>query len=364
LVLRSLSKAADVDPGFAYRNLIGSHISTSSTSITLEDREHFFREVEERIAGEPWVRSATVSGNALLSGHGSVNVRGVGDQEPQPTVLSRVHDGFFEKLDIELVQGRGFTPADSSGGRAVAILNRPAADRLFPNGPAVARPIWFVNENADDQEFEVVGVVGDTKVRDFLAPAEPAVYLPFRQQAYGSGSAILVTTVGDPDQSVPVLHRWLRGFEPHLAIVNVVSYREVVRGALFNQRMNAELFSLLAIFGLVLAGVGIFSVVSLSVTRRTREIGVRKAIGASGSEINRLVVRQALIPVGVGLTLGLAVSLGASRLLQSLLFGIEPSDPVGVLGGITVLILTAVMAAYLPARRAGRVDPVRALKVE
>ena len=111
----------------------------------------------------------------------------------------------------------------------------------------------------------------------------------------------MVTTMGDPDQAVPMLHRWLREFEPHLAIVNAVSYREVVRGALFTQRMNAELFSVLAMFGLVLAGVGIFSVVSLSVTRRTREIGVRKAIGASGPEINRLVVRQAMVPVLVGL---------------------------------------------------------------
>jgi len=364
LVLKSLSKAGDVDPGFAYQNLIGSHISTSSTSVTVEDRERFFREVEERVAEEPWVRSATVSGNALLSGHGSVNVRGVGDEEAQPTVLSRVHDGFFEKLNIALVQGRTFSAEDTAGGMSVAILNRPAADRLFPDGSAVARSIWFVNEGADDQELEVVGVVGDTKVRDFLAPPEPAVYLPFRQQAYGSGSAILVTTMGDPDQAVPVLHRWLREFEPHLAIVNAVSYREVVRGALYTQRMNAELFSVLAIFGLVLAGVGIFSVVSLSVTRRTREIGVRKAIGASVPEINRLVVRQAMLPVMVGLFIGIAVSIGASRLLESLLFGVEPSDPAGLLGGGAVLILTAVVAAYLPARRAGRVDPVRALKVE
>ncbi len=364
LVLKSLSKAGDVDPGFAYQNLIGSHISTSSTSVTVEGRERFFREVEERIAEEPWVRSATVSGNALLSGHGSVNVRGVSDEEPQPTVLSRVHDGFFEKLAIEVVDGRTFVPEDTAGGRSVAILNRPAANRLFPDGPAVARSVWFVSEGAEDQEFEVVGVVGETKVRDFLAPPEPAVYLPFRQQAYGSGSAILVTTMGDPDQAVPLLHRWLREFEPHLAIVNAVSYREVVRGALFTQRMNAELFSVLAVFGLVLAGVGIFSVVSISVTRRTREIGVRKAIGASVPEINRLVIRQAMVPVLIGLLLGIAGSLGTSRLLESLLFDVDPADPMGILGGSAVLILTATLAAYLPARRAGGVDPVRALTVE
>jgi len=364
LVLKTLSNAGNIDPGFDYENLIGSHISTSSTSLVPEEREQFFREVEERIAEEPWVRSATVSGNALLSGHGSVNARGVGAEEPQSILLSRVHDGFFEKLNIELVGGRTFASFDSAGGASVAVLNRPAAERLFPDGDAVARRLWFVNEGVEDQEFEVVGVVGDTRVRNFLIPAEPAVYLPFAQQAYGSGSAILVTTMGDPDLAVSMLHRWLRDFEPHLAIVNAISYKEVVRGAIYTQRMNAELFSLLAVLGLFLAGVGIFGVVSLSVSRRTREIGVRKALGATGGEINGLVVRQALGPVMVGLTVGVAASLAASKLVRSLLLGVEPSDPLGLVGGSLVLILTAVVAAYLPAQRAGKVDPVRALKVE
>ena len=364
LVLRTLANAGDIDPGFEYEQLIGSHISTSSTSILPEDRERFFKEVEERISLEPWVQSATVSGNAPLSGHGSVNVRVTGAEEPTSILVSRVHHGFFEKLDIELIAGRPFTDFDSAGATPVAVLNRPAADRLFPDGNAVARRLWFVTEGGEDQEFEVVGIVGDTKVRDFLIPAEPAVYLHYAQHAYPTGSALLVTTLGSPEQAVPMLHRWLREFEPHLAIVNAVSYREVVRGALYTQRMNAELFSVLAIFGLVLAGVGIFSVVSLSVTRRTREIGVRKAIGATGAEINRLVIRQALGPVVVGLVAGLAVSLGASKLVRSLLFGVEPSDPLGLLGGSVVLLLTAAVAAYLPARRARSVDPVRALKVE
>ncbi len=364
LVLRTLANAKDIDPGFEYEQLIGSHISTSSTSIVPEDRERFFKEVEERISLEPWVQSATVSGNALLSGHGSVNVRVAGADEPTPTLISRVHDGFFEKLGIELVDGRTFSASDSAGGIPVAVLNRPAAERFFPDGNAVARRVWFVTENGEDQEFDVVGVVGDTKVRNFLIPPEPAVYLHYAQQTYPTGSALLVTTLGSPEQAVPMLHRWLREFEPHLAIVNAISYREVVRGALYTQRMNAELFSVLALFGLVLAGVGIFSVVSLSVTRRTREIGVRKAIGATGREINRLVVRQALGPVVVGLVAGLAVSLGASKLIQSLLFGVEPSDPLGLVGGSMILLMTAAVAAYLPARRAGSVDPVKALKVE
>ncbi|MFH1763992.1 MAG: ADOP family duplicated permease [Gemmatimonadota bacterium] len=364
LVLRTLVNAGDIDPGFEYEQLVGSHISTSSTSIVPEDRERFFREVEERISMEPWVRSATVSGNAPLSGHGSVNLRVVGAEEPAPTLVSMVHFGFFEKLGIDLVVGRTFTDFDDAEAAPVAVLNRPAAERLFPGGNAVAGRLWLVAGGGEEQEFEVVGVVGDTKLRDFLIPPEPAVYLPYAQHPYPTGSALLVTTAGSPEQAVPLLHRWLREFEPHLAIVNAISYKDVVRGALYTQRMNAELFSVLAAFGLILAGVGIFSVVSLSVTRRTREIGVRKAIGATGGEINRLVIRQALGPVVVGIAGGLVVSIGASRLVQSILFGVEPSDPLGLVGGSVVLLLTATTAAYLPALRAGRVDPVRALKVE
>jgi len=362
LVLKTLANAGAVDPGFEHEQLIGSHISTSSTGVQVDERERFFRELEERIAQEPWVVSATFSDNAPLSGHGSTNVRTAGQDEPSSSVVSMVRQGFFEKLGITLLEGRTFAAFDTAGGTRVAVLNRPAAARFFPGGRTTGGTIWLGNGGGEDQEYEVVGVVGDVKVRDFLAPAEPTVYLPFAQQSYGSGAALLVTTTGSPESSVPLLHRWLRAYEPHLAIVNAITYKDVVHGALYTQRMNAEMFSALAVLGLILAGVGIFSVVSLSVSRRTREMGVRKAIGATGGDINRLVVRQALGPVLLGLLAGLAVALGTSRLVESLLFGVEPSDPIGLMGGSLVLLLTAALAAYLPARRAGRVDAARALK--
>jgi len=345
LVLKTLAAAGAVEPGFEYEQLIGSHVSTSSTGLQPEEREEFFRELEARIAEEPWVVSATVSGNAPLSGHGSVNVRVAGQDEPIRGLVSSVHQGFFEKLNIDLLEGRTFAAFDTAGGAPVVVLNRPAAERYFPDGRAAGSTVWVVGGGGEDQAYEVVGVVGDVKVRDFLSPAEPAIYLHYAQQAYPTGSALLVTTAGSPEQSVPLLHRWLREYEPHLAIVNAITYKDVVRGALYTQRMTAEMFSVLAILGLILAGVGIFSVVSLSVSRRTREIGVRKAIGATVGDINQLVIRQALGPVLMGLFVGLAVALGASKLLQSLLFGVEPSDPVGLVGGGLVHLLTASLVA-------------------
>jgi predicted permease len=364
LVLRTLNAAGSVDPGFQYEQLIGSHISTSSTGVQVEERERFFRELEASLEREPWVVSATFSAYAPLSGHGSINIRVEDQEELSSALVSQVHEGFFQKLGIPLLEGRAFAPFDTAGGGPVVVLNRPAAEQFFPGGGAVGSTLWVAEGGGEDQPYQVAGVVGDVKARDFLGPPEPTVYRPYAQQAYGSGSGLLVTTAGSPREAVPLLQQWLRAYEPHLAIVNAITYQEVVGGALYTQRMNAEMFSVLAILGLILAAVGIFSVVSLTVSQRTREMGVRKALGATRSDINALVVRQALRPVLLGLVVGLGVALGFSTLVESLLFGVEPWDPAGVLGGSVVLLVTAMVAAYLPARRAGGVDAVRALKAE
>ena len=163
---------------------------------------------------------------------------------------------------------------------------------------------------------------------------------------------------------MPRLYRWLRDFEPYLAIINVVPYKDVVGGFLYTHRMNAEMFSLLAFLGLVLSAVGIFSVVSLAVSRRTREIGIRLAIGAERGDIGRLVIGRALISVGLGLALGLAGALAMSGLVRSLLYGVEPTDPLTLAGGAGVLVLATLAAAYLPARRAAAVEPTTALRHE
>jgi predicted permease len=364
LVLRTLASVGDLDPGFDYEPLIGSHVSTSSTTVTVEERERWFHDLAEQISREPWVRSATVSGTAPLSGHRTADFRLDGLVEPEPLMVAPVHVGFFETMGIDLLAGRVFTPFDTLGAPDVVVLNQPMAERFFPDGDAVGRRIWQTTGDGSDRAFEVVGIVGPTKVRDFLAEPEPAVYLAFRQWTYGTGAALVLSTTIDPTAAVPLMQQWLRAYEPHMAIVNVLTYRDVVRGSIYTQRMNAELFAALAVLGLLLASVGIFSVVTLAVSRRTREIGIRKAIGARRGDINRLVIVRALTPVGLGLALGLAASFAAAGLVRGLLHGVEPSDPTTLVAGSTVLLLTALVAAWLPARRAGRVDPIEALRTE
>ncbi len=365
LVIRTLVSVTNLDPGFSYDHLVVTHISTSSTTLEAGERDRFFREVARRISEEPWARAATVADYPLLSPHPSAELRLDGMTDPVPLVYSKVIPGFFEALGIELLEGRAFGAADTAGARDVVLVNGLLARRFFADGSPVGRRIWWPGaDDAEDRPFEIIGVVSDTKTQDYLAEAEPTVYLSYPQHNYPTGSALLVSAMGDPAATVPTLYRWLRDFEPHLAIVNVVPYNDVVRGFVYTHRMNAEMFSALAFLGLTLAAVGIFSVVSLAVSRRTREIGIRAAIGAQRTDIGRMVIARAMTPVLLGLFVGLAASFAVTGLVRSLLFGVEPNDPLTLVGGACVLVLAALAAAYVPARRATAVDPVHALRHE
>jgi predicted permease len=364
LVLRTLASVVSLDPGFAYDQLVVTHVSTSSTNLEVEERDHFFRDMPARLAEEPWVNSATVADYPLLSPHMSADLQLEGQDDPTALVYSRVIPGFFEALGIDVVQGRGFEAYDTIGSTDVAMINQALATRFFPGDHPIGRRIWWTQADESVREFEIVGIVRDTKTQDFMSEPEATVYFAYPQFRYPTGSALILATNIDPGASIPSLYRWLRDYEPHLAIVNVIPYRRVVSGILYTQRMNAEMFSALAFLGLVLAAVGIFSVMSLAVSRRTREIGIRTAIGAQRTDIGRLVVAQAMVPVGVGLLIGLGASFAAAGLVRGLLFGVEPTDPTTLFAGSLVLIVAALVAAYLPARRAASVDPIIALRQE
>jgi predicted permease len=364
LVLRTLVAAGDVDPGFAYNRLVVTHISTSSTTLEVAERDRFFRELAERLGEEPWARAATVADYPLLSPHRSAELRLDGQSDPVELTYSKVIPGFFAALDIEVLQGRAFVAGDTAGAPDVAVVNERLARRFFSGEEPVGRRLWWPGSAGTERAFEIVGVVRDTKTQDFLSDTEPTVYFSYPQHDYPTGSALLVSTAGRPEPVLPLLYQWLRDFEPHLAIVNVVTYKDVVRGFLYTQRMNAEMFAALAFLGLALAAVGIFSVMSLSVSRRTREIGIRMSIGAQRGDIGRLMIGRALVPVALGLAVGLAASLALTELVRSLLYGVEPIDPLTLVVGTAVFVAAALSAVYLPARRAAAVDPMTAVRHE
>jgi cell division protein FtsX len=199
-------------------------------------------------------------------------------------------------------------------------------------------------------------VVEDVKLRNLLADPEPAVFVRYDDPTWPTTNAILVRTVGPATPgTVGDLRRWLNAYEPHMTVINSVSYRDVVAGSLYTQRMNAELFTALAGLGLALACAGIFSVVSLAVARRRKEIGIRKAMGATPGRIRGRMVGKALIPVAVGGAVGFGVALMGAGLVESLLFGISPLDPGTLVVGVMTLLLASAAAAFFPAWMASRI---------
>lgn len=363
LVIKTLTTVSSLDPGFAYENMVASYVSTSSTGVDTEDRERWFRVLAATLAEEPWVEAATISDRAPLSFQGSADLVLEGQSEPVTFPVSRVNPGFFETLKIRLIRGRSFVTTDNADGPTVAIVNEELVRRHFPEQEPIGRRIlWPGFEDGEDRTFEIVGVVADAKHQDFIGKPPPTAYFSYPQHRYPSGSALVLATKIDPAASIPLLYKWLRDFEPYVAIVNILPYTEVVRGLLYTQRMNAVLFSTLALLALAIAAVGLFSVVSLAVSRRTREVGIRMSLGAQRSDIGSLVLSRAMVPVAVGLGFGLLGSLATTRLVRALLIDVAPTDISTLIGGTLALLAVALIAAIYPAHRAASADPMTALR--
>ena len=261
--------------------------------------------------------------------------------------------------------GRAFTVGDTMGTPGVAIVNELLAQRYFGTAQALGHRLWLpATGSTPERAVTIVGIARNDRERDLLSDPEPVVYLAYPQYGYTSGSSLVVATTIDPAAAVPHLYQWLRQYEPHLAIVNAIAYRDVKRGFLYVQRMNAELFTTLAVLAVVLAVAGLFSVVSLAVGRRRREIAIRMAIGASRGDIGRLILTRAMTPVIAGMGIGVAGSMAMTGLVRSLLYGVEPTDPIALVGGAGVLVSAALVAAWIPTRRATRVEPMVALRSE
>jgi putative ABC transport system permease protein len=345
--------------------VLASYVSTSSIGTQPEERDLYFRKLATRLETLPWVSAVTVTDYAPLSPHSSAEVRADDESVMVPVTLAKVVPGYFEVLRIGLVAGRTFVPLDTVNGTSVAVINETLAARFFGDRNPVGRQITWKAPRVDGEKTsEIVGVVRNSRLETLMGDAETQLYVSYPQVYYTPGNAILVSTTIDPLAAVPRLQAEYRAVDSRLAVVNVLPYSEVLEGFLYSQRMNAELFAIVAVLGLVLAAVGIFGVMNLAVGLRTREIGIRLAVGARGGDIVRLVARRAAMAVGLGTALGLAGSLVAARWTQSLLYGVTPGDvPSFVVAALTIAA-AAGLAAYLPTRRALAVDPMKSVRVE
>jgi putative ABC transport system permease protein len=276
------------------------------------------------------------------------------------TQLDEVAPNFFETLRIPLIRGRVFTDSDRQDTTQVAVANQAMVKQFWPNQDAIGKRFHFFGDPA---LREIVGVVGNTVVNQVGEEPQPLAYLPITQD-YSPAASLQVRTTSRPQAVIGNVRKQIQSLDTNLALTNVQTIEEVIGQALWAPRLGAGLLTLFGSVALILAVVGVYGVLSYSVSQQTREIGIRVALGSKSSEVLGLIVGQGLRLAAIGLGLGFAAALALTRTISSLLFGINAHDPLTF--GVVSLVLAAAaaLACYIPARRATKVDPIVALHYE
>jgi putative ABC transport system permease protein len=363
LFIRSMQAAQQINPGFDTERIASMFLNPAGIGYSEEQTEQIYRDVIEKAAAIGGVASAAVSSNPPLGGGLMRSVIPEGEESSDNrgilTMNTTISPGYFKTMGIPMLRGRDFTEFDTSDVPAVAIINRATQQRFWPDEDPIGKRFTFITE---EFKIEVVGIVQDTLVA-LGQPAQPTVYLPYKQRFAGAIN-LIIRSHGDPAAQLGAVQDAIRALDSDLAATNVRTIGQTLGQALWAPRFGAALLGVFGFLALGLAMVGIFGVMSYSVSQRTREIGVRIALGAQGKSILRLVVRQGMLLVAVGLVIGLALAFAASRALTSMLYEISAADPVAFIGISGLLCLAAMLACYLPARRATKIDPIVALRQE
>ncbi len=365
LFLRSLRNALNFDPGFDSNNLLLASLELKGPEAAAPQGRLFYDDLLGRVRNLPGVRGASLTNIVPLSGGGqrrNIYIEGYVPRPGEDIELNTnvVGPDFFPTMGIPLLAGRTFDGRDRQEAPGVVIVNEEFAHRYFPGQEAVGKRL---RTDSEGPFMEIVGVARTARYRSLREEPPPFVYLPFSQE-YGSGMTLMVRTEGEALDAVAGVRAVARDVNKNMTLFNVTTMAEQVGAAVSGDRMIAVLLGVFGGVALLLAVVGIYGVMSYAVARRTHEIGVRMALGAQRSDILNLVIRQGMAPVIVGGVIGLAASLALTRVMTGLLFGVSATDP-GTFAGVALLLAgVALLACYIPARRAARVDPLRALRHE
>jgi putative ABC transport system permease protein len=329
------------------------------------------REFDERLVEQikalPGVQAAAMS-NTLppndtdFSSDFAIEGRAPTKDLAQIAYFNRVSSDYFKALGIQILSGRSFTSADKTGTPRVVLINETLRRRFFPGDDPIGKRLNLSIGEAD--WTQIIGVVGDVKYNGMADEVQPAIYQPTTQEPVWDASLVFKTNLANPLSLAPAVRNELKKLDPDLPITRVATMEQRLSDAVSEPRFRTTLIALFAVVALLLACVGIYGVISYSVTQRTHEIGIRMALGARTGDVLRMVIRQAVVLAVVGVTIGLAASFAITRLMSNLLFGVTAQDPLIFVATALVLTTTALIASYLPARRAARVDPLVALRYE
>jgi macrolide transport system ATP-binding/permease protein len=381
LLVRSLGNLQRQDFGFTAENLYTASLAPSLSMTPIDELGSVYDRTRERVASVPGVSHVAFALYSPLSGDNwasNITVDGHDAGERLTASWNRVTPGYFETVGTPLLKGRRFDERDRPDAPLVAIVSEQFASRFFGDADPIGRRIGFANSaGAGERRFEIVGVVGDAKYQDARAPAYVTFFLPFLQQtgprtSGGAGSvdrshyaqALLVRTRGSVPGLEEEIRRGLSEIDSRLIVRLFMPMAEQVAGNFNLDRLVARLTLTFGGVALLLACLGIYGVTAHAVARRTREIGIRMAVGASRPRVLLTILRGAVWQLAVGVLVGLPAAFFAARLLETTLYGVSSRDPLVLGGGLALLTLAVLAAALIPARRAARMDPVRALRME
>jgi predicted permease len=365
LFLRSLQARMHVDPGFGKAPAATVWFTIPAEKFDSSRRQSVLDEIERRSAAIPGVRSVGVTDNILLNplSQQSKRINVAGFEPPKGQVgfdidYAAADSGFFDAAGVTILRGRNFTTADGPSAPRVAIINEVLAQRFWPKQDAIGQTF-----RVDTTTFRIIGIARTTKVRSLGEDPRPFIFGAYRQ-AFSNNPMIVARTDGNAERTTVRLLGTLRETSPDLLLLKAETMSTHLAAMMLPARLGAIAFTLFAGLALALAVLGVYGVVSYAVARRTREVGIRLAVGASPGGVVRLLMREGMTLVVVGAVIGLALGLAVTRLLEALLFGVRAADPLTFIGAPLLLLVVGAVASLLPARRASRIDPARVLKTE
>jgi predicted permease len=368
LFVRTLINLQNVPTGFNQENALLFQVDTSVTRYKEDDPRlaALLSDVENSVRAVPGVQAASFASytfnQGLWSGPAYTNEPNSLTDDTREVRNNIVGQDFFTAMGIPLVLGRGFGPQDTESSPKVAVISESMAQRFFPNGSPLGKH-FRLGDPDPTGDIEVVGVVKDAKYAALTENFAPIAFYPHTQRRFALINFV-VRFSGPASSVVPQIRQAIRQVNHNLPVDDVVSLSDQIGRALVQQTLVARLATFFGLLALLLACVGLYGVMSYGVARRTNEIGIRMALGAQGSSVRWLVLREALLLVGIGLVVGVLAALGVTKLAASLLYELKPNDPLTIAGATLLLALVAVVAGYLPARRASKVDPLVALRYE
>jgi predicted permease len=349
------------DPGFNIENLLLVPLTPLQSLSPPDDYKVFFNAVRQKITGIPGVRSVAFSNETLLSGwiwKADISIPGRPETKQRDTHGLIVSDGYFATMGINLLDGRDFRPTDTPNSGRVAIVNEEFARCFFPNENPLLQLIMI-----DHKQHQIVGICSNHNCEQLRYDISPTLYMPYAQNRKFT-MICMIRSALPPTSLIPAVRKAVAEVDRNLPLEGITTQKLVLKKSLRPERLFASLCGSLAFLGLALSCIGLYGLMAYNVTRRTGEMGIRKALGARPWDVAWPILREALTLAAIGVAIGLPVALALVRVIRVLFYGIEPHDPVTMIGAAVLMIAVAALAAWIPARRAAKVDPMEALRYE